>query len=200
LAFHDAGLIDDDEALLRVSPEQVRALLSPSLQPETRLAATLLASGLPASPGVASGIAHADVDAALDAADEDEDVILVRTSTSPDDVAGMIAARAIVTELGGATSHAAVVGRELGRPAVVGCGAGVAAALDGKVITVDGGTGEVFEGALELTAWSEDEHPDLLELTAIARRCSGGPESAAVQTDVESPLIAMLTEMRLAHG
>jgi pyruvate,orthophosphate dikinase len=191
LAFRDAGLIDDDEALLRVTPEQIRILLSPSLQPETRLAATLLASGLAASPGVASGTAHSDVDAALDAAEEGEDVILVRTSTSPDDVAGMIASRAIVTELGGATSHAAVVSRELGRPAVVGCGAGVAAALDGKVVTVDGGTGQVFEGVLELTAWSEDDHPDLLELTAIARRRIRLSDVAC-----DSPLIAMLTTIR----
>ena len=84
---------------------------------------------------------------------------------------------------------------------MVGCGAGVAAALDGKVITVDGGTGEVFEGVLELTAWSEDDHPDLLELTAIARRCSAVANAKADQTDVcDSPLIAMLTKMRLAHG
>jgi pyruvate,orthophosphate dikinase len=191
LNFRDAGLIDDAEALRRVTPEQVRALLSPSLQPETRLAATLLATGLPASPGVASGTAYTDVDAALDAADEDEAVILVRVSTSPDDVAGMLAAGAIVTEVGGATSHAAVVSREIGRPAVVGCGAGVAAALDGRLITVDGGAGEVFEGALELTAWSERDSPDLVELAVIARRVLG---------DVcETPLMAMLTAFRLAE-
>jgi pyruvate,orthophosphate dikinase len=98
-----------------------------------------------------------------------------------------------VTELGGATSHAAVVSRELGRPAVVGCGAGVAAALDGKVVTVDGGTGDVFEGVLELMAWSEDDHPDLLELTAIARRRIGLSDVVS-----DSPLIAMLTAMRAA--
>ncbi len=69
LAFRAAGLIDDAEVLRRVTPEHVRTLLSPSLQPETRLAATLLATGLPASPGVASGTAHTDLDAALDAAD-----------------------------------------------------------------------------------------------------------------------------------
>jgi pyruvate,orthophosphate dikinase len=191
LKFRAGGLIDDAEALRRVTPEHVRALLSPSLQPETRLAATLLATGLPASPGVTSGTAYTDVDASLDAADEDEDVILVRISTSPDDVAGMLAARAIVTEVGGATSHAAVVSREIGKPAVVGCGAGVAAALDGRSITVDGGTGEVFEGVLELTAWSERDTPDLVELAAIARRVLG---------DVcETPLMAMLTAFRLAE-
>jgi pyruvate,orthophosphate dikinase len=191
LSFRRAGLIDDVEVLRRVTPEHVRALLSPSLQPETRLAATLLASGLPASPGVASGRAYTDVDAALDAADEDEDVILVRVSTSPDDVAGMLAARAIVTELGGATSHAAVVSRELGLPAVVGCGAGVAAALDGRSITVDGGAGEIYDGVLELTAWSELDSPDLVALAAIARR---------VSPLRDAPLIAMLTALRVAQS
>ncbi|WP_210687235.1 pyruvate, phosphate dikinase, partial [Mycolicibacterium sp. GESEQ-9] len=169
LKFHDTGLITDAEALRRVTPEQVSTLLSPGIQPETRLAAKLLASGLPACPGIASGTAYVDIDDALDAADAGEDVILVRTSTSPDDVAGMMASRAIVTELGGTTSHAAVVSRELGCPAVVGCGAGVAAALDGKVITVDGGEGEVREGALELTAWSEHDSPDLVALATLAR-------------------------------
>jgi pyruvate,orthophosphate dikinase len=190
LTFREAGLIDDAEALRRVTPEQMQSLLVPSLQPETRLAATLLAEGLPASPGVASGMAHADIDAALDAADEDEDVILVRTSTSPDDVAGMIAARAIVTELGGATSHAAVVSRELGLPAVVGCGAGVATTLDGRVITVDGGAGKVYDGALELTAWSERDSPDLVALAEIAHR---------VSPLRDAPLLAMLTAFHLAE-
>jgi pyruvate,orthophosphate dikinase len=97
----------------------------------------------------------------------------------------MLAARAVVTELGGATSHAAVVSRELGRPAVVGCGAGMAAALDGRPITVDGGTGEVFEGVLQLTAWSERDTPDLIALSAIARRVLGDVR--------DTPLIAMLT-------
>jgi pyruvate,orthophosphate dikinase len=221
LKFCEAGLIDDAEALRRVTPDHVRALLSPSVQPETRLAATVLATGLPASPGVASGTAYTDVDVALAAADDDEDVILARTSTSPDDVAGMIAARAIVTELGGATSHAAVVSRELGLPAVVGCGAGVAAGLDGRTITVDGGAGEVYDGVLELTAWSEHDSPDLIALTAIAHRLSplrahatGSHRVladtsedavheivAAGVTDVvcDTPLIAMLTAVRLAE-
>jgi len=220
LKFRDAGLIDDAEAVRRVTPEQVRTLLSPALQPETRLAAKLLATGLPASPGIASGTAYIDIDDALDAADAGEDVILVRTSTSPDDVAGMMASRAIVTELGGTTSHAAVVSRELGRPAVVGCGAGVTAALDGKVITIDGGEGEVREGALKLSAWSEHDSPDLIALAALARTVSplrahavgihpvlsdAGPAGvrdalASGRTDVvcNRPLIAMLTAIQLA--
>ena len=213
------GLINDAEGLRRVTPAQVETLLMPSLQPETRLAATLLAKGLPACPGVVSGKAYTDVDEALDAADEGQDVILVRTATSPDDVQGMLAARGIVTEIGGATSHAAVVSREIGRPAVVGCGTGVAAALAGKLITVDGSEGEVREGILERTAWSESDSPDLAELAEIARRispirahASGNYEVlddtspaavagalAAGHTDVISahPLITMLIALRL---
>jgi pyruvate,orthophosphate dikinase len=197
LAFRAAGLIDDAEVLRRVTPEHVRTVLSPSLRPEARLTATSLATGLPASPGVASGTAHTDLDAALDAADAGQDVILVRTVTSPDDVAGMLAARAIVTEIGGATSHAAVVSREIGRPAVVGCGAGVAATLGGRVITVDGGEGKVFDGALELTVWSERDSPDLLEVAAIAVREAVARGLNDVVCD--TPLVAMLTALRLAE-
>jgi pyruvate,orthophosphate dikinase len=220
LQLRQEGLIDDAAALRGVSAAHVETLLLPSLQPETRLAAPLLAKGLPACPGVVSGTAYTDVDEALDAADEDEDVILVRAATSPDDVQGMIAARGIVTEIGGATSHAAVVSREIGRPAVVGCGAGVVEALAGRLITVDGAEGEVREGILELTAWSETDSPDLAELADIARRISPirthtsgdypvleNTSEAAVAdaltagfTDVISPhpLITMLTALRLS--
>ncbi|MDT5141372.1 MAG: pyruvate, orthophosphate dikinase, partial [Mycobacterium sp.] len=125
LQLHNDGLIDEAETLRRVAPAHVEVLLQPSLQPEKRLAARLLATGLPAGPGVASGRAYTEVDAAIDAADRGEDVILVRHHTSPDDIQGMLVARGIVTETGGATSHAAVVSRELGRAAVVGCGSGV---------------------------------------------------------------------------
>jgi pyruvate,orthophosphate dikinase len=179
-----------------------------------------LAKGLPACPGVAVGTAYTDVDAALDAADRGEQVILVRDHTRPEDVLGMLAAQGIVTEVGGAASHAAVVSRELGRVAVVGCGQGVAAALAGKQITVDGREGEVREGNLTLSAWSENDTPELRELADVARRISplrahaGGDHprlddnsDAAVRaalsaghTDVVSatPLITMLTALRLA--
>ena len=221
LQLRHEGLIDDAEALRRVTPEHVQTLLLPTLQPETRLAAPLLAKGLPACPGVVSGKAYTDVDAALDAADEGEDVILVRTSTSPDDVQGMLAARGIVTDIGGATSHAAVVSREIGRPAVVGCGIGVASTLAGKLLTVDGTEGEVREGILDLTAWSEDDTHDLQALAELARRVSplrahpsgdyptldSGSDAEVIDalsaghTDVVSPtpLITMLTALRLTE-
>lgn len=222
LVLRREGLIDDAEALRRVTADQVRTLLLPSLQPETRLSATLLASGLAACPGVVSGRAYTNVDDAIDAAEQDEDVILVRTATSPDDVQGMLAARGIVTEIGGATSHAAVVSRELGRPAVVGCGSGVSERLAGKLITVDGTEGEIREGVLELAAWSEHDSPDLTELTEIALRhsplrahSSGNYPALPHASDVAvrelisaghcdvvspAPLITMLTAIHLDQG
>jgi pyruvate,orthophosphate dikinase len=214
------GLIDEAETLRRVTPAHVEALLQPSLQPENRFTAELLAAGLPAGPGIASGRAYTDVDAAIDAADRGEDVILVRNHTSPDDIHGMLVARGIVTETGGATSHAAVVSRELGRVAVVGCGGGVAESLAGKLVTVDGNAGEVREGSLPLSAWSETNTPELLELADLARRISplrahsGGDyprldrhSEAAVRTALASghsdvvstsPLLAMLAAIRVS--
>lgn len=222
LQLRHEGLIDDEETLRRVTPTHVQTLLQPALQPEIRLAAPLLAKGLPACPGVASGKAYTDVDEALRAVDRGEQVILVRDHTRPEDVSGMLAAQGIVTEVGGASSHAAVVSRELGRVAVVGCGQGVAAALAGKHITVDGAEGEVREGNLSLSAWSEDDTPELRELADIARRISPlrahaagdhvrlqDSSEAAVraalnsgQADVVSPtpLIVMLTALRLTPG
>ena len=213
------GLIDEAEILRRVTPAHVEALLRPSLQLETRLAAPLLAKGLPAGPGVAAGRVYTDVDAAVDAANRGEDVILARNHTSPDDIHGMLAVRGIVTETGGATSHAAVVSREFGRVAVVGCGPGIAESLAGKLVTVDGNEGEVRDGSLELSAWSEDNTPELRELAEIARRVSplrghsagGYPRlnshsetavraaMASGHTDVvsASPLLAMLAAIRL---
>jgi pyruvate, orthophosphate dikinase len=221
LQLRSDGLIDDAETLRRVTPAHVEALLRPSLQPEQRLAATLLATGLPAGPGVVSGRAYTEVDAAIDAADRGEDVILVRNHTSPDDIHGMLVARGVVTETGGATSHAAVVSRELGRVAVVGCGRGITDVLAGKLVTVDGNEGEVREGRLELTTWSEDDTSELRELAEIARRVSplrghasgdyprlASHSDSAVRaaiasghTDVvsTSPLLAMLAALRLGE-
>jgi pyruvate,orthophosphate dikinase len=193
LAFRGEGVIDDEETVRRVTPAQVRALLAPGLQPEDRLAAPLLAKGLAACPGVVSGRVYTDVDAALDAADGGADVILVRPWTSPEDVAGMIAARGVVTEIGGATSHAAVVSRELGRPAVVGCGAGVASALEGLTVTVDGTEGEVRKGDLRLTAWDERGSADLVAFAAVARAVLA---RSGTYVGTDTPLLAMLTALR----
>ena len=224
LALRSEGVIDDAEVLRRVTPAQLATLLQPTLQHETRMAAPLLASGLPACPGIARGRVVTDPDEAVDAADNGEQVILVRTATSPDDVHGMLAAQGIVTAFGGATSHAAVVSREIGRPAVVGCGPDTLAALAGRVVTVDGEHGEVREGALELTAWSETDNPDLRALTDIAARATAlrvvqpGTPGVPHLTDISeetvaaalasgapvlaspSPLRTLLIAARLSHA
>ncbi|MEV4235670.1 pyruvate, phosphate dikinase [Nocardia sp. NPDC050408] len=144
VAMADEGLIDADEALRRVDADQVRTVLRPASGDDTGLSP--LAQGESACPGLASGIVVTDPDEAETRSAAGEHVILARPTTSPDDLHGMIAAQAIVTELGGATSHAALVSRELGRPCVVGCGAGVVEALVGRIVTVDGGAGTVWPG------------------------------------------------------
>ncbi|HEX2707730.1 MAG TPA: pyruvate, phosphate dikinase [Solirubrobacterales bacterium] len=113
----DEGAIDHAEAVCRVSVEQLATVLAPRLSEEVAAGGEVLARGIAACPGVASGSAVPDSDAAAAA---DGDTVLVRPTTSPEDVSGMIAARAVVTERGGSTSHAAVVTRALGRPSVVG--------------------------------------------------------------------------------
>ena len=167
--FVRAGLLDEAAAIKRLTPEQIRILLSPRLSDDVRSAANPIAKGEGASPGVGIGVAVADSDEAEGRAKAGEAVVLARPTTSPEDLHGMIVARAVVTERGGATSHAAVVGRALGLPCVVGCGAGSLATLIGKTITVDGQSGTVFDGALPIEA--PDETEDEL-LTTVARWAS----------------------------
>ena len=163
------GAISTDEALARVSADQVRTLLMPHLAPGAARSAHQLAGGEGASPGVGIGKAVLEADEAEARGEAGEDVVLVRPTTSPDDVHGMVAARAVVTETGGATSHAAVVSRSLGVPCVVGCGAGTGAALAGREVTVDGKAGAVFDGALPLSVPSEADDPCLCQIAAWAR-------------------------------
>jgi pyruvate,orthophosphate dikinase len=111
--------------------------------------AAVLAEGRPACPGVATGLVVTDVDDAQARALEGEDIILARETTNPHDVHAMAVVAGIVTEIGGATSHAAVVSRELGVPCIVGCGRGVIAGLEGRLVTLDAGAGRVLEGKLE---------------------------------------------------
>ncbi|HEY2831576.1 MAG TPA: pyruvate, phosphate dikinase [Sporichthyaceae bacterium] len=167
--LHDEGLVTVDEALAMVSAEQIAALRKPRIDPAARAGATLLASGEPACPGVGFGRVAIDCESAEDLADTGEDVVLVRPTTDPDDVSGMVVSAAIVTEIGGATSHAAVVSRELGTPCVVGCGPGVVDRLTGRQVTVDGTTGEVFDGLLPLAPAGEDAIPELARISAWSK-------------------------------
>lgn len=161
-------LCDTDAAFGRITPEQVRVLLSPRLAEGALESATILARGDGASPGVGCGVVVTDPEAAEARAHAGEAVVLARATTSPDDVHGMIVARAIITEQGGSTSHAAVVGRALGKPCVVGCGAGSLLVLAGRTVTVDGQAGVVLDGRLPVVIPDETADADLVELTRWA--------------------------------
>jgi pyruvate, orthophosphate dikinase len=175
------GLISKEEAVLRVTPEQVDTLLHPQFNAQARSEAKdsgrLFAKGVNASPGAAVGQVYFDADTAERMAKEQhQEVIMVRPFTKPDDVHGMLAARGILTSEGGATSHAAVVARQFGVPCVVGASE-VHIDLDkrlmdvdgtivkeGEWISVDGTSGEVFLGQIPTSAPSLEEQTDLLTL------------------------------------
>lgn len=168
VALEDSGVISKEEAVALVSADQLDAVLQPHIDPLARGAANVAAKGHPACPGIAVGRVVHTCEEAEDIADGGVDVVLARPTTDPDDIAGMMLASAIITEIGGSTSHAAVVSRELGTPCVVGCGEGTVTALAGKVVTVDGGTGEVFEGRLPVVSGATVEHEAAKTLTGWA--------------------------------
>ena len=150
------GLINRREALMRVEPQQLDQLLHPMIDPDYE--PDLLATGLPASPGAATGKIVFDADRAKALGDAGTNVILVRIETSPEDFHGMVGAQGILTARGGMTSHAAVVARGMGKPCVAGCSAldidYAAGTLkvngrtltDADDITIDGATGRVMAG------------------------------------------------------
>ena len=154
------GVISEEEAVSRVEPAALDQLLHPTLDPNA--SRTVVAAGLPASPGAATGKIVFDADEAERLAQLGEAVILVREETSPEDIHGMHAAKGIVTARGGMTSHAAVVARGMGRPCVSGAGeihiddkahtftARGRTFHAGEIITIDGGKGEVLDGAVAM--------------------------------------------------
>ncbi|MEN3203043.1 MAG: pyruvate, phosphate dikinase [Atribacterota bacterium] len=150
------GLIDEKTAVKRVEPNQINQLLHPQIDRSQPL--RVLAKGLPASPGAASGKVVFDADEAEKLGNAGEKVILVRPETTPDDIHGVVAAQGVLTSRGGMTSHAAVVARGMGKPCVAGCEAitidldkreftvGDVVVKEGDYITIDGSTGEVILG------------------------------------------------------
>ncbi len=166
------GLVDEKTALGRISPEQVRTLLLPRLADGAADAAEILARGEPACQGVGVGIVVTSSDEAERRAEAGEAVVLARSSTSPEDVHGMIGSMAVITDHGGGTSHAATVSRDLGVPSVVGCGDGVASELVGRTVTVDGTAGKVYADELAVVTPNESDDPDLSKLTVWARELS----------------------------
>jgi pyruvate,orthophosphate dikinase len=198
------GLIDHTEAVKRVNPGALDQLLHPTLDPKA--ARKLLARGLPASPGAASGIVVFSADEAEARAQKGESVILVRIETSPEDIHGMHAAKGILTTRGGMTSHAAVVARGMGRPCVAGCGAvsvdynnqvlssGGVQVRGGEVLTIDGGTGEVFIGPVAMIEPQlSGDFATLMEWADQVRRMK-------VRANAETPLDAETARKFGAEG
>lgn len=186
------GLINEKEALMRVSPEHVEAFLHPMVDPNA--AKEVIATGLPASPGGATGRVVFSADEAVKVAEDGDAVVLVRRETTPEDIHGMKVAAGILTELGGMTSHAAVVARGMGVCAITGCASltidyergqvttneGVTFAR-GDVITLDGAAGEVMLGDIpKIQASTSEDFQVLLSWADKHRRLS-------VRTNAETP-------------
>src|SRR3954468_13386330 len=186
------GLITEEEAVLRVDPQALDQLLHPTLDPDAER--NVIAKGLPASPGAASGAAVFDADTAEKRAGGGEKVILVRVETSPEDIHGMHAAQGILTARGGMTSHAAVVARGMGRPCVSGAGSvsidyrarlmrvGAIEVKEGEIITIDGSTGEVMLGAVPTV------QPELVGDFGTLMVWADAKRRLRVRTNAETPL------------
>jgi pyruvate,orthophosphate dikinase len=198
------GLISEAEAVARVDPASLDQLLHPTLDPDAER--TIVAVGLPASPGAASGKVVFDADEAERLGSAGEAVILVRQETSPEDIHGMHAARGIVTARGGMTSHAAVVARGMGRPCVSGAGelnidvkaktftARGRTIRAGEVITIDGSKGEVLLGAIAtLEPELSGDFSRLMEWADKVRRLR-------VRANAETPLDASTARRFGAEG
>ncbi|MBR7113739.1 MAG: pyruvate, phosphate dikinase [Firmicutes bacterium] len=154
------GMCSKDEALMKIDPKQLDALLHPRFDPRALRRATPVATGLPASPGAACGAVYFDAKSAKEHA-ADGPVLLVRMETSPEDIEGMVAAEGILTQRGGRTSHAAVVARGMGTCCVAGCGAlyideqekvlrvGGNVVREGDFMSIDGNTGNVYIGKIK---------------------------------------------------
>jgi len=187
----DEGLITEEEAVLRVDPRQLDQMLHPTIDPKADV--HVLVTGLPASPGAASGKVVFDPSIAVQRSAEGEPVILVRPETSPDDFHGMVAARAIVTSRGGMTSHAAVVARGMGKCCVVGAHdlridmqkkcfqANGTLVNEGDWITVDGTTGRVLLGQVKTV------QPELSEHFRTLMSWADGYRRMSVRANADTP-------------
>ena len=198
------GVISETDAVMRVEPAQLDQLLHPRLDPDAER--RVIARGLPASPGAASGQIVFSADVAEDMAQRGEDVILVRIETSPEDIHGMHAAKGILTTRGGMTSHAAVVARGMGRPCVAGAGeisvdykAGTLSVAGtvlkaGDMLTIDGAAGEVIAGRMPtIEPTLSGDFAQLMEWADAQRRLR-------VRTNAETPEDARMARQFGAEG
>ncbi|MDP3382916.1 MAG: pyruvate, phosphate dikinase, partial [Phenylobacterium sp.] len=198
------GVITQEEAIMRVEPASLDQLLHPTIDPTSER--DVIAQGLPASPGAATGKIVFDADEAERLAAIHESVILVRDETSPEDIHGMHAAKAILTARGGMTSHAAVVARGMGRPCVSGAGEVQIHAKAGEfrvrgrtfkageIITVDGSTGEVLAGAVKMI------EPELTGDFATLMVWADALRRLKVRANAETPLDARTARQFGAEG
>jgi pyruvate,orthophosphate dikinase len=178
----DEGVITKQEAVGRIEPAQVDQLLRAQFEPKARQAATRIAKGLNASPGAAVGRAVFTADDAVEWVGRGEKVVLIREETAPDDFHGMAVAQGILTARGGATSHAAVVARQIGKPCVAGSAElhvdeerKVARSSvsgleihEGDWVSLDGSTGEIFVGALPTVEARFEDQPELQTILSWA--------------------------------
>jgi pyruvate,orthophosphate dikinase len=198
------GLIDKETAITRIKAEHIDLLLHPRIDPKAKL--EVIAKGLPASPGAAVGKVVFTAEAAESMSELGEKTILVRTETSPEDIGGMAAAQGFLTVRGGMTSHAAVVGRGMGKPCVVGCGAisiDIKSGLfmvnshtirEHEYITIDGSSGSVIVGKVELI--DAEINKDLKKLLLWADEI----RTLGVRTNADNPADASLARELGAEG
>lgn len=192
--MYKEGMINKEEALLRIDPKSLDQLLHPCIDPKAEK--TVIAEGLQASPGAAIGEIVFSSDEAQQAHSEGKKVILVRIETSPEDIHGMIAAQGILTTRGGMTSHAAVVARGMGKPCVCGAGelkidynkqtlqAGEFTLKKGDMITIDGSTGEIIKGCVAML------NPELGEDFKQIMSWADEIRTMEVRANAETPLDA----------
>jgi pyruvate,orthophosphate dikinase len=198
------GLIDRDTAVIRVDPAALDQLLHPTLDPNAPR--EQIAAGLAASPGAATGEVVFTAEEAEKLAADHHDVILVRAETSPEDIHGMHAAKGILTARGGMTSHAAVVARGMGRPCVSGAGTikidiaagtmscGKHVIRRGDLITIDGGSGTVFKGKVEL------RQPELTGDFGVLMGWADAIRTLKVRSNADTPADAAVARKFGAEG
>ena len=187
------GLIDRETAVMRIEPGQIDQLLHPRFDEDELKGVSAIAKGLPASPGAVSGKIYFNALEAEAAVKNGEKVVLVRETTSPEDLAGMIAAGGILTAKGGVTSHAAVVARQMGKCCVAGCSEIVVSEDkkelktkdkvygEGDVISLDGYNGKVYEGEIHTV------EPNLSGDFGVIMSWADGIRSLKIRTNADKP-------------
>jgi pyruvate, orthophosphate dikinase len=187
----EEGLINRKTALMRVDPDQLNQLLHRRI--DDKHPRRLLAKGLPASPGAATGQVVFDADEAEALANEGKKVILVRPETTPDDIHGIVASQAIVTSRGGMTSHAAVVARGMGKACICGCESlkinlktkqftvGETIVNYGDIITIDGSSGEIMLGEIPMI------DPDLSDEFQLLLAWADQERNIGVRANADNP-------------